>query len=355
MGSRAWKNSKVEAALVEEGDQLTAEALGAVLAGQEEVHSKLSKVGKRSSGSQRKHQTSPAYLRQAPELRMPLRLAKNIREGRKVGWLIARRLKIKGMGIKLPGLPADGEGLGVKGWREYASVLEKRATGLRSELHGDLRQQMKKQMVERGVRPPKMMEPASEEGGDRDGAALTNAQMKRRDGAVDGAVIRGGSSKARAATSRDEVKMRTLEYLKQWMGWGRSFWFHSPDGVTPDRPMCGVLWPEGGGHSIYQDNEQGREFRKRLVEGSLTTEDTSTTPECFHRMLTHLERKKTAGGGLITAEDYSEAGLLNPITSQKWMQFCARARASKRRGESEMRATLIKAAVKKAFTQTRPE
>ena len=55
----------MEAALVEEGDQLMAEALGAVLAGQEEVHSKLPKVGKRSSGSQRKHQTSPAYLRKA--------------------------------------------------------------------------------------------------------------------------------------------------------------------------------------------------------------------------------------------------------------------------------------------------
>ena len=55
LGSQAWRDSEVEAALVKEGDQLMAEALGAVLAGQEEVHSELPKVGKRSSGSQRKH------------------------------------------------------------------------------------------------------------------------------------------------------------------------------------------------------------------------------------------------------------------------------------------------------------
>ena len=65
-------------------------------------------------------------------------------------WLIARRLKIKRMGIQLPCLPNDGEGLGMRGWLEYARVLEKRAKGLRSKLHGDLRQQMKKQRVGRG-------------------------------------------------------------------------------------------------------------------------------------------------------------------------------------------------------------
>ena len=64
----------MEAALVEEGDQLMAEALGTVLAGQKEVHSKLPKVGKRRSGSQRKHQTSPAYVRLAQEMRMALRM-----------------------------------------------------------------------------------------------------------------------------------------------------------------------------------------------------------------------------------------------------------------------------------------
>ena len=100
-----------------------AEALGAVLAGQEEVHSELPKVGKRSSGSQRKHQTSPAYLRQAQEMRMALRLARNIREGHKVGWLIARRLKIKGMGIQLPCLPDDGEGMGMRGWRVLGGCM----------------------------------------------------------------------------------------------------------------------------------------------------------------------------------------------------------------------------------------
>ena len=45
---------------------------------------------------------------------------------------------------------------------------------------------------------------------------------------------------------------------------------HSPDGVTPGQSMGGVLWPESGGHSIYQDSEQGREFRRRLVDGGFT-------------------------------------------------------------------------------------
>ena len=103
-----------------------------------------------------------------------------------------------------------------------------------------------------------------------------------------------------------------MEYLKQWMGWSRSFWFHIPDGRTLDQPMGGVLWPDDGGHSIYQDSEQGREFRRRLVGGRLAQEDTDTIPECFHGTLKHLERKKTTGGGLITTEHHSDAGLFEP-------------------------------------------
>ena len=82
--------------------------------------------------------------------------------------------------------------------------------------------------------------------------------------------------------------------------------------------MGGVLWPESGGHNIYQDGEQGKDFRGRLVDGMLATEDINTIPECFHMMLKHLERKRTADGGLITAEDYNDAELLEPISSQKW-------------------------------------
>ena len=84
-----------------------------------------------------------------------------------------------------------------------------------------------------GVRLTRMVEPASEEGGGREGAALSNALRKRRDGAVDSAAIRvvadeaGGSPGLRAATSGEEVKASTLEYLKQWVGWDRSFWFHN--------------------------------------------------------------------------------------------------------------------------------
>ena len=66
-------------------------------------------------------------------------------------------------------------------------------------------------------------------------------------------------------------------------------------------------------------------------------------------MLKYLERKKIVGGSLVTTEDYNEAGLLKPISSEKWVQFWARARAGKRGGDSELHATLIKAAMKKVF------
>ena len=56
-----------------------------------------------------------------------------------------------------------------------------------------------------------------------------------------------------------------------------------------------------------------------------------------------------------TSKDYSEAGLLQPISNQKWVQFWAWARAGKRGGESELHATLIKAAVEKVFMQTRSD
>ena len=188
---------------------------------------------------------------------MALRMARSIREGHKVAWLIARRLKMKGMGIQLPCLANDGAGIGRKGWLEYAGVLEKRANELRSKLHGNLRQQMKKQRVGSGMRLTRMTESASEEGGDREGTALTNALRKRRDGTMDSAVVReeadetGAPPRVRATTSAEEAESSTLEYLKQWMGWGSYFWFHSPDGVAPDQPMDGMLWPESGGHSIY--------------------------------------------------------------------------------------------------------
>ena len=87
----------------------------------------------------------------------------------------------------------------------------------------------------------------------------------------------------------------------------------------------------------------------------MTEEDINTILECFHRMLKYLERKQAAGGDKITAEDYSAAGLMQPICKQRWVQFWARAGAGKRGGESELHATLIKAAVKKVFMQTWPD
>ena len=56
-----------------------------MLAGQEEVYNKPTKVGKRSSASQRKHQVSPAYVRLVQEMRMALRMAMSMRGDHKVG------------------------------------------------------------------------------------------------------------------------------------------------------------------------------------------------------------------------------------------------------------------------------
>ena len=91
---------------------MMAEALGAMLAGQEEVYKKLPVVGRRGAGGQRKHQSSPVYVRLAQEMRMAVRLAKLIREGTRVSWLVTRLAKIKGLGIHMPHLSNGGEGLG---------------------------------------------------------------------------------------------------------------------------------------------------------------------------------------------------------------------------------------------------
>ena len=101
-----------------------------------------------------------------------------------------------------------------------------------------------------------------------EGAALSNAPRKRRDGAVDSVVIReeageaGGPPKVRAATREEETKTSTLEYLKQWMGWCRSVWFHSLDDRTLDQPVGGVLWPEGGGQCCTDTARRGTGMRR---------------------------------------------------------------------------------------------
>ena len=164
MGGRAWEDKEIEIVLVKEGDQLMAKAVGVVLSGQVEVHNMLPKVGKRSSSSQREHHTSPSYARLAQEMMVALWMARSIREGPRVGRLVARGLELEGMGIQLPCLTIKGEGFGRKDWLRYARVLEKRTKELRSKLHGDLRQRVKEQRTG-GVRPTKMTRPASEGGG----------------------------------------------------------------------------------------------------------------------------------------------------------------------------------------------
>ena len=62
-------------------------------------------------------------------------------------------------------------------------------------------------------------------------------------------------------------------------------------------------------------------FRRRLVEGRLTTKDTSTVPECFHRILKHLERKKAVGGCLGYSLGHTRPGLLLSEFFSRWFEL----------------------------------
>ena len=84
MGSEMWKDKTVEEDVVAQGDQLMTEALGAMLAGQEVMYKKLPMVGRRGADGQRKHQSSPVYVKLAQETRMAVRLTKLIRKGTRV-------------------------------------------------------------------------------------------------------------------------------------------------------------------------------------------------------------------------------------------------------------------------------
>ena len=204
MGTRVWEDKAVEEEVVAQGNKLMAEALGAMLTGQETVYKKLPVVGRRGAGGQRKHQSSPVYVKLAQEMRMAVRLARLIREGTRVNWLITRLAKIKELGIHMPHLNNGGEGLGRKGWKDYATVLDQCAVKLKRKLHCDLRQKMKKNRAGKETRLTAMVQPATEGGGGREGAALSNGLRKKRDDAVDSAVIREtdqttGKTQARAA------------------------------------------------------------------------------------------------------------------------------------------------------------
>ena len=84
MGTRVWEDKAVVVEVVAQGNKLMREALGAMLTGQEAVYKKLPVVGRRGAGDQRKHQSSPVYVKLAQEMRMAVRLARLIREGTRV-------------------------------------------------------------------------------------------------------------------------------------------------------------------------------------------------------------------------------------------------------------------------------
>ena len=104
MGSRVWADNAIEEEVVTQGDKLMAEALGSMLADQVAVYKKLPMVGRRGVGDQRKHQSSPVYVKLAQEIRMAVRLARFISERTRANWLVTRLAKIKGLGIHMPHL-----------------------------------------------------------------------------------------------------------------------------------------------------------------------------------------------------------------------------------------------------------
>ena len=99
---------------------------------------------------------------------------------------------------------------------------------------------MKKNIAGRETRLTVVIQPATEEGGGRGGGS-TKQWAQKEEGVIRETDQSTGKTQARAAADEDEVKESTLQYLKQWMGWGRSFWFHSSDGVAPDQATGWVL------------------------------------------------------------------------------------------------------------------
>ena len=68
-------------------------------------------------------------------------------------------------------------------------MLDQCEVKLKKKPHCDLRQKMKKHRADRETRLTAMMQPATEGGGDRQGVALSNVLGKKRDSAVESAVI----------------------------------------------------------------------------------------------------------------------------------------------------------------------
>ena len=107
-----------------------------------------------------------------------------------MNWLVTRLTKIKGLGIHMHHLDRGGKGLGRKDWKDHATVLDRCAVKLNRKLHCDLRQKMKKNRACRETRLTAIMQPATLEGGGREGAAPSNGLGMKRGGAVDSEVIR---------------------------------------------------------------------------------------------------------------------------------------------------------------------
>ena len=73
----------------------------------------------------------------------------------------------------------------------------------------------------------------------------------------------------------------TQKYMEEWMGEGKCFWFHFPDGIqkTPTEMV------KGQEHLLARDSEEGRDFRARLVSGEITEAECTTIPTTFWKLL----------------------------------------------------------------------
>lgn len=171
-----------------------------------------------------------------------------------------------------------------------------------------------------------------------------------RDGAVDTAVIMetvetvtaGGEKvtveRRRSAANGEEVRKHTGKHMEEWMGSKKECWFHFEDGCVDGPREPGQRWVMGDRwHLIARDDEVGRAFRRRVVEGVLTAEDLRTIPECFHRMLPYLRRKESKLLARRVEEgDYDRCGLMRALSRMRWDELWRAAKGGKRGGGSAL-------------------
>jgi hypothetical protein len=160
-----------------------------------------------------------------------------------------------------------------------------------------------------------------------------------RDGAVDTARVKMPDGKYTAAANGQEVKDSIQEFIEQWMGSEKCFWFHFADSKLRGIESRVV----GQEHLIARDSEDGRQFRWRLVRGELTAIDLESIPREFHRLLQCLWIGKDSKGKTLGAQHYTNIGLMKPIIWSDWECFWRGVKGGTRGGHSQLHCTRMKA------------